>query len=267
MPRPRRGFSSIGSQGYDVAIERGGMYGFDFVELTMNDYPRDVLSANADRIRSLAEEHDVDLVVHLPHGSDDNMLASSDRAVRESSLETMQDAVLAAGDIGAEKAVLHIDATDHLQLLEAGQPDVLYDTVSELKATADEVGVEICAENMLGRKRRRISLRDLVDIVAETGVSVTIDTGHAATMGYSSADIASYVEQYGESVSHFHLNDTHGSSDDHLAFGAGRIDFAEIFAALPADWVGTLCLEIKTDDYGYIEYSGQRLDAVLEAVL
>lgn len=256
----RRGFSSLGRYPLEVALERGGEYGFDFVELTMNDYGAEQLTSDADAIRELAAEHGLDLLVHLPHGSDDDMVGSSDESVREESVAKMEASIRAAGAVGAEKAVIHVDTNDALHLLESGDIDELVGTVADLDAFARDHGVELCVENMLGR---RPTPRDLAPFAERAGVALTVDTGHARSVGYDDGDIASFVGAHAGSVSHFHLNDTRGTADEHLPFGAGAVDFERIFAALPGGWSGTLTLEITTPEYGYIEFSLEQLDALL----
>jgi len=64
-------------------------------------------------------------------------------------------------------------------------------------------------------------------------------------------------------LSHVHLNDTRGPTDEHLPFGAGTVGFGSIFGALPDDWEGTATLEINTRDYDYIEISVHKLDELL----
>ena len=260
------GFSSLGDGSDTVEFERGSQYDFDFIELTMNDYPADDLSADADRIRTLADEHGLELLVHLPHGGRDNMLGSSDDRVREESLRRFKSAVDAAGAIGARKAVLHVDSRDELLLSEAGRFDELCTTVEHLAAAARDHDVELCVENMVGRQRRRLSPRDVSRLVDNTDTSMTFDTGHARTMGYDDQDMAAFVQAHGHEVSHFHLNDTRGAADEHLPFGAGTIDFETIFAALPVEWEGTLTLEIGTSTEEYIEFSHQTLAELLTEI-
>lgn len=260
------GYSSIGVADVEAELDHGSDVGADFVELTMNTYPPAELADNAERIRSLASEHDLELLVHLPHGGSDAMIGSSDDAVRRSSRRAFETALEAAGDIGARKAVLHVDAKDELLLSEAGDFDGLCDTVSELTSVARTENVELCVENMLGRKRRRLSPRQTAEIASQTGCSLTFDTGHARTMGYDEADMASFLEAHAGSVSHLHLNDTRDATDEHLPFGAGTIDFETVLSAFPDSWEGTLTLEITTTNYEYITFSHQKLSELISSI-
>jgi sugar phosphate isomerase/epimerase len=111
-----------------------------------------------------------------------------------------------------------------------------------------------------------VALDDIDHLLTDTDAMLTIDTGHARIAGYEAADLAEFLAVHGDRVSHFHLNDTTGPSDDHLSFGAGTIDFETIFEPLHrADWSGTLSVESKSCQPAYLDLSLQQLDAVLDA--
>jgi sugar phosphate isomerase/epimerase len=92
---------------------------------------------------------------------------------------------------------------------------------------AREHGIEVCAENMFGT--------------------------------------AAVIAEHRDRVSHLHLNDTRGRSDEHLPFGAGTLDFDTVFEPLREDWDGTLSLEVGTQNLDYIGHSKEHLDALIEA--
>jgi sugar phosphate isomerase/epimerase len=257
----RTGFSSLGTHSVETAFERGAAYGFDFVELTMNDYDRGLLADEAAAIRSLAADADLDVVVHLPFGRDDLAVGSSDDDARATSLAALKACVRAAGDVGAEKGVLHVEASsDAPHLLETDGLAELVTTLVELDGFARERGVELCAENMLRRPPR---LSDLAVLLDRTDLSLTLDTGHARANGRDHGAVAAFVEEHAADISHVHLNDTRGPSDEHRPFGAGDYDFAGLFDAFPDDWAGTLSLEVSTEDYEYIGISKRKLDELL----
>lgn len=265
MANPRFGFSSLGTHSYETAFEQAGEMGADFVELTMNDYSEDVLRSDGDTIRGLTDRIDVDVLVHLPHGGDDQMIASSDPDVQAASLKRFTRALEAAGGIDAEKAVIHVDAKHHRARIEGPGADKLVADVATIADHGRDHDVELCIENSLGRPRRRLSPYEAVELADATDASVTLDTGHARVMGYESADMAELLVRHGDLVSHFHLNDTRKQADEHLPFGAGTIDFEQLFAALPDDWAGTLTTEVSTDAYDYIAIGLERLGATWSA--
>lgn len=260
----RTGFSSLGAQSLDTALRQAAEHDFDFVELTMNDFPADQLTADAESIRETARSDGTDLIVHLPFGDGVAAVGSSDKRARETALEELTESVKAAGRVGAEKAVLHIETRGAPHLLETGDTDELVAALGELTAVGADQNVEICAENMTQRLPR---LEELTELFDRTDIAVTVDTGHARTNGRPDGRIAAFADEYADAISHFHLNDTWGASDDHLPFGAGTVDFERILGRLPSGWEGTLTLEINTRDYDYIAFSGQKLSTVLERAL
>lgn len=259
------GFSSLGDGPPTDAVHAANDLSVDFVELTMNDYPPSRLREEAGRIMDAADEAGVDLVVHLPHGGEDHMVGSSDDDTRDRSIAQFQTSLEAAASIGATKAVIHVDAAAHRLLLEVDRRDELVRVVNDLATDAARHGIDLCVENMRGMNRRRLCPDDVARLARETAGSMTLDTGHARTVGYSDRDIVDFLDRHGDVVSHVHLNDTRGSTDDHLPFGAGTTDFRSLFAALPDAWSGTFALEVNVPTYDYVAVSVDRLTSVLES--
>lgn len=256
----RTGFVTQLEMDHLEAIEAATEYGFNFVELMMDGRgERRTLAERADEIAADLDDGGLDLLVHLPFGGID--LGSPFEHVREGAVQETRAHVNLAAEMGAEKAVVHPDSAAWSPAWETDDLHAaVVESVRELDAHAADRGVELCAENIPRSVMRTHEFPTLFD---ETDVSMTLDTGHARMDGRDSAGIASFVERYGDRIRHFHLNDTRQASDEHLPFGAGNIDFRRIFDALPAGWDGTLSLEVFTNDYGYIETSKRRLDAVL----
>ena len=253
----RVGFTVNHEMVLEEAIEFAADSDFDFVEVKMHgSASRTALDRKrADVVKRLAA-HDLDLLVHLPYQLD---IGSPHEHVREGSVREIEACLECAGALGAEKAVIHAESRawigDRLRTN-------VFESLNRLDRTASRHGIELCAENPL---RSTIPITDFEEVFAETEVSMTLDTGHARCDGVSSAEIASFVAAHADRISHFHLNDTRGRSDEHLPFGTGTVDFDAIFGALPDAWQGTLDLEIGTADFGYITTSKQRLDELLAA--
>lgn len=255
----RTGFVTQIGMDRERAFDAAAEHGFEFVELMMDGAnERRRLAERADRVRAALDDRGLDLLVHLPFGGVD--VGSPFEHVREGSVREVKAAVETAAELGAEKAVLHPDTgawspaweTDDLH----GR---LIDSVRELDAHASDRGVEICAENV---PKSVMRTHEFPTLLSETDVSMTLDTGHARMDGRDSGGIASFVADHGDRISHVHLNDTRRPRDEHLPFGAGTIEFERIFDALPADWGGTLSLEVFTLDYDYLGVSKERLDAL-----
>lgn len=256
----RTGFVTQMGMSHETALDAAADYGFDFVELMMDGTgERTQLDARADEIRSSLAARDLDLLVHLPFGGID--LGSPFEHVRQGSVRELAAAIDTAADLDAEKAVVH--PTTNAWSAGWDAADLRANVVDSLRTLDDhatDVGVELCAENV---PRSIFRTHEFSELLRETDVSVTLDTGHARMDGRDSAGIAAFAERCGNRISHLHLNDTRQAKDEHLPFGAGDIDFAAIFDALGADWTGTLSLEVFTLDVDYLGVSKRRLDELL----
>ncbi|NHN49054.1 sugar phosphate isomerase/epimerase [Halostella sp. JP-L12] len=256
----RRGFVSQVGMGEEL-FDRAAAAGYDHVELMLDgDWSREALETAPERVADPLDEHGLDLLVHLPFGGFD--VGSPHPKVREGSVAELAACIETAGELGAEKAVLHAESTAWKPVVgDDERIDLVVDSVRELIDVADDAGVEICAENI---PRATPSIHQFDRLFEETEVSMTVDTGHARMDGVDAGGVASMVRERPERISHFHLNDTRVADDEHLPFGAGTIDFGRIFEALRGvGWEGTLSLEVFTLDYGYVAESLDRLDALL----
>ena len=258
------GFTALEHRSLSEALERASEFDADFVEVKFTDFDPSDLVESAEHIRTAASTGDFDIFVHLPYAAPDLMLASSEDSVREMSLERFRSSIDMAAQLDARKAVVHVDAHKHLNLVEVGRITDLDATVSALEEYATAADIELCIENLRGTSRRRLWPGDVARLCERIDASMTLDTGHARTIGYSDEDIADFVRRHADHIGHVHLNDTREPADEHLPFGAGTTDFERIFAAFPTDWVGTINVEVKVTDYDYIAVSLQKLRSVLE---
>lgn len=252
------GFNAIRSEDIGAAFRTLEDSTFDFVEVHMDSWGRQWLQRKGDDLQEIAGETTTDALVHLPFGNENESVAASDSAIRTESIEWFQSCIETAASVGVKKGVLHVETDDDsAHLANDERQDELIDILRELDRFARDQEFTICVENLPDRYP---DLDDLKTLAKRTELRFTLDTGHAKVNGYADEEIAQFVEQYGDRISHFHLNDTRKPADEHLPFGAGNIDFDQIFASLPSSWEGTLTTEIKTFDYDYIRFSGEMLD-------
>ncbi|SEO98424.1 Sugar phosphate isomerase/epimerase [Halogranum amylolyticum] len=256
----RIGFVTQMGMSHETVFEVAADHGFDFVEVMMDGADeRTRLAARSDEFRSSLTTHDLDLLVHLPFGGVD--LGSPFEHVRAGSVRELAAAVDTAATLGAEKAVVHPTTGAWSPAWDArGLRENVVDSLRTLDEHASEAGVELCAENV---PRSVFRTHEFSELLRETDVSMTLDTGHARMDGRDSAGIAAFAERFGDRIGHLHLNDTRQAKDEHLPFGAGDIDFPAVFDALGDDWTGTLSLEVFTHDVDYLGVSKRRLAALL----
>jgi len=259
---PRTGFVTRLALSLEDQFALAADAGFDYVEvLTDGHRAPDALADDRTEVVDALDHYDLDLVVHLPFPTD---IGSPYEAVRAGAVETQTQAIETAAALGAEKAVLHPESS----AWEAAWDDeelrpYVDQSVTDLVAVGDNHGVEVCAENLFENVYTIETIDGLLD---RTDVSMTLDTGHARVTGYDGTETAAFVSEHADRVSHVHLNDTRRPSDEHLPFGAGTIDFEKLFAALLADWNGTLSVEAGTNSLRYLRESKAALDEQLATV-
>jgi sugar phosphate isomerase/epimerase len=257
----RVGFVTQVPMDHIEAIEFAGEEGFDYVEL-MLDGAGERRRIDVEAARTALADAGVDAAVHLPFGGID--VGSPLEHVREGSCRELEAAIDCAADLGATVAVAHASAHAWGAAWDEGDlHEALLTSVRRLDAYGADRGVEVCFENV---PRNAFDTHDLPTLFAETDASATLDTGHARIDGRDAGGMAALVSEAPDRIRHVHLNDTRGRGDEHLPFGAGDLDFGTLFEAFPADWGGTLSLEVFTPDYGYVAESKRRLDAALRGV-
>jgi len=260
-PAVRTGYvtqTHTGAVPWQEAVRDGARIGFDFVELYV-DGATERTALDLDAVASLVTEEGLDLVVHLPFADLD--VGTPRETVREAALDEQRACIDAAAEMGAEKAVLH--ASSHASPpeweFEEIRPNLLQ-SVRDLHEYADERGVEICVENL---PSVRFTVHDFETVFEETDAAMTFDTGHARVDGLDAAEMAAFFEEWGDRVSHVHVNDAREAADEHVPTGSGTTDFETALAPLRDDWTGTISVEVYTFDFDYLKLSKQKLDGYL----
>ncbi|WP_266077795.1 sugar phosphate isomerase/epimerase family protein [Haladaptatus caseinilyticus] len=261
MSEVRTGFvtqTHTGEVSWKEAIEQGSNLGFDFAELYM-DGATERTKLDPGAVRSLADAEGIDLLVHLPFV--DIEIGSPRAGIREASREEQKACIETAEVMGAEKAVLHASshATPPEWTVEDVEPHLL-SAIRELDSFGDEHGVEICVENLPGIL---FTVRDFDRIFSETNAAMTFDTGHARVDGMDAEDIAAFLDDHRNRISHIHVNDARGPTDEHVPTGSGTLDFDIALEPVRDGWSGTVSVEVYSFDFDYLELSKRKLDGYL----
>lgn len=262
----RKGFVSYDRRDYTESIVYAGELGFDYVEIMMDgDSRREVLEAERDHVTTLLEDHDLDVVVHLPFPT---VIGSPHEYQRVGAITEMKACIEAAVAIGAEKGTMHPDSYGWIRVWDKDRvTPILTAAIRELDAFAKQRGFQICVENLFQSYLDIYDVYDFEVLFEGTEVSMTLDTGHAAIAGMSEVEMATFVAEHTERVRHIHLNDTrhldvgYRAKDEHLPLGYGTQDFETILAPVTEHgWDGTLSIELDTPDFDYLRASKERLD-------
>lgn len=242
-----QGFMVGGTVPWREAVATAGAEGFDFVELDMEQaFPAERTDGEA--VRGVLDDHDLDVLVHLPYKLDPGSPLDH---VREGACRELENAIDVAADLGATKGVMHAKSNAFRHTWgEDTLRESLYESVRRLSAYGAERGVEVCVENL---KADFFDASDLPDLFAATDASACLDTGHAFVSGLDGADQAALLREHPDRISHVHLNDTRRRDDDeHLPVGLGRVAFAPLVDAMRAtDWTGTCTHEQYYFDLAY----------------
>jgi sugar phosphate isomerase/epimerase len=162
-------------------------------------------------------------------------IASIHDAIRSASVELHRKAVEASAVAGASVYVVHPGFASwpfyRDQALQS-----LDKSLVDLRLMQDEFGISIGVENMpksdwLFYSRPGLDLK---------GLGTVLDIGHANTCGSLDAFL---VEK---DISHVHLHDNAGCSDDHLPLGQGSINFGPVLEMIRIKGISAV-LENKSE--------------------
>jgi len=254
----RQGFTVEGDVDPAESFAFAAQHGFEFVELNMESgFQR--AHVNVDRIRTLAADYDLDLVVHLPYRID---VASPHEYARNGAQREMVAAMETAAAMGSEKGIFHARSFVKPSTWDSEWiRDLVFESVDELSTNAPD-GFEICAENLKGLF---VDVGDFPTMFEVSNAAACLDTGHAYATGHDGAWQAQLIHEHGDRLSHIHLNETRrDDNDEHLPVGIGPINFKAIARALrQTDWEGTCTHEIYSFGHEHAEYGKETFDQLL----
>lgn len=184
---------------------------------------------------------------------------SPEPGLRRLTSERYRQALQAASTLGARHLVLHTQFNCNLR-----QPDYPGNWIAgnmrfweKLLPQAEAAGITILLENMWDPCPD--FLAELLARVDSPWLKACLDTGHANL--FSRVPLTTWAETLGDHLVHLHLSDNRGGWDEHLAAGAGSIDFAPLLTRLAQrsapPW---LVLEVPrysqvADSLGYLGWS------------
>lgn len=241
-------------------------YRFQGVEITC-EYPRGPLDYAHETIlkmKRLAREYDLPLQVHAPYVN--VRLADLNPRIREASVRSVKDGIDLARQVDARIVTIHLGNTTkrRLKQVHANVRKALLNSIVTLAEYAEQHDVTIGIENVpaddksaweeaLGKSPEEII--NIVKEVASKNVGVTLDMGHANTMG----DPANFAVELAPYVVNVHLHDNDGSGDQHLVIGQGNIDFLKALRILEkSGYAGSLVLEYY-DPYSLLKAKAELL--------
>jgi sugar phosphate isomerase/epimerase len=134
--------------------------------------------------------------------------------------------------------------------------------IEALLPTSERLGVRLMVENAEGDDGE--SLAPVLDKLPTVGLH--LDIGHA-NIGARKSHTPSLLAKYANRLLHVHLSDNKGKSDDHLAIGAGIIDWKRELRTLKATgYDGTMTLECFYGDSELLRYAQTKVQTLWDSL-
>jgi len=172
---------------------------------------------------------------------------SWDSGISRHSLYRMQQSVEIAGELGCRAVVFHAGLRPQFAGNEKYYRNWLNTMSSVARKLAAQSDVEIYYENM-----EEISPKELGELADslrdESRFGICLDVAHMVLAGGPAPENAKdWIHRLTPYIRHFHLNDNHLRTDEHLALGCGSIDWAEIFLRIRQSglWDRSMLLEVN----------------------
>jgi sugar phosphate isomerase/epimerase len=242
--------------------------GFDYLELTM-DPPHahhTTIRRQKDAILKNLENFEMKLICHLP-----TFLSTADLtdSLRQTSVRETLESLEVAALLEPLKIVLHPSYITGLSVFVVDKAKKLaMESLSQIVEKADNLGLQLCIENMFPRSNSLVQPQDFLEIFDKfPTLKFTLDTGHAHIGGAGDKRNLDFLDKLSDRIAHVHASDNFGKEDNHLPIGAGTIDFYKIIRGLKAiGYDDTVTFEIFSKDRDYLRISREKFAAVVASL-
>lgn len=194
--------------------------------------------------------------LHLPFGEDVD-IASFYETERNTAVAVIAGWIDRAAAVGAKAVIQHPAATPNGTGTEGVEPfvDKLCASLETLLPHAEKRGIRIAVENMLpgtdcsfGSQPEHLVA--IAERLAHPSLGFCLDTGHA-TVTRGPEGIDAFFDAFDDRLICFHLSDTAGDRDMHIAPGRGNVDWSTVFRRASAlDGEIAMCIEVPPFAWG-----------------
>lgn len=203
-------------------------FGFEYNDFFNPDLldEEDAIRERIRQYRQLGRPEKVDTM----HGAFFDIVPFSwDRGISRHSLYRMQQSAETAAALGCRAVIFHAGLRPEFAGGERYYRNWLETMAGAARKLAAQSGVEIYYENVL--ETSPAELAELAESLEEEPLfGICLDVAHMMlTKGASPEEWMQRLSPY---IRHFHLNDNHLKTDDHLALGRGEIDWKEMFGCI-----------------------------------
>jgi len=225
--------STIFTKSIEEVLEFAENKNIEYVEI-LNEYPNDSIDIG------MMESYNLKYTVHAP--TTDINIASLNRSIQKTSINEIKKTIDMANKLNSDIVVIH--PSGRVILGYPCEEKILSrckDSLKECGKYGKDNGVMVTVENM--PKSNWLIHQDIFklnELVSEININITLDIGHASTMGYEAKDL------YFDSIKHIHLSDNYLDKDLHLGLGKGKINFKNILKVFKKNnYKGRYILEIN----------------------
>jgi len=192
-------------------------------------------------------------------------LLDPDKAARERRMDFLRRCMDLAVELGSAAVGLWSGALPPGQE-EAVAFDRLVRGCAALADEADAKGVVLAFEPEPGMLVETLAgYERLAAAVDRDSFRLTIDVGHLVCN--ETASPGRLIARFAPKLANVHLDDMRRGVHDHLFFGEGEVDVAEVFAALrAADYRGPACVELSRHSHNAVE-TARRAKGFLDSLL
>ncbi|MFQ6095795.1 MAG: sugar phosphate isomerase/epimerase family protein [Candidatus Bathyarchaeia archaeon] len=227
--------------------------GFAEVEITADKrhldpriYPRQKLPEIRNLLKNLPLRPNS---VHAPIDGAD--LSTSNLEERKRAVDLLIDTLEYCRAIDCPIAVVHPNHSNSLPLGAEAMKRNSMETLNEIVAKAEDLGVKVALENMIEKEERRFGSRvaDLIEIIEGVGSShlgICLDTGHTNLIPKPDVSLEEEIIRAGEKLWTLHVHDNDGRMDYHWPPGEGKIDWSKVVRGLRrANYRGVFMMEVQ----------------------
>lgn len=224
--------------------------GLEFIDLTLEPPAAAAWRVNPVAIRRALNDTGLQVVGHTAYYLP---MASAFETVRKSAVAEFCRCLDAFAEIGVKWMNLHPDR--HTPMHDrAFYIHRNLESLLEMQAYADKVGVGLMIENLPGDYNSPAQLGDLLAPIPKLGLH--LDIGHANLLAPHNTT-GEIMDAWGDRLRHVHLHDNRGGHADlHLPLGTGTVDLRwSLCQLIKHNYDDTITLEVFSPDRHYLTYS------------
>ncbi|MBN1549928.1 sugar phosphate isomerase/epimerase [bacterium] len=237
-------------------IQFASNLGFDFLDLTLEPPEASLDRLNAEDVRHLMVQNNLELVGHtawyLP-------LDSPFESIRKSAVDIVLDQLNFFKKIGTTHVSIHMGFSYPHKFFKYTVKYSLWEkTIETLLKKANDLEITLMLENTLNTADHHRVMNDLFKQFPE--LAFHLDIGHANLN--TQVNLTPYfLQKYKNRLCHVHLSDNFGGNRDlHLPICSGSIPYANIISQLKkSGYDGSITLEIFSSERQYLRLSREIL--------